>query len=66
MSSSDGSAEQYIGVVFKRAPPTADFSCSTEVVLPGRHTEQGAWDAVREALAGPERDELVGGEIRAG
>lgn len=53
--------QKYQGIVFKAAAPSADFTCSTRIVLPGEHTEQDAWARVREALAS---GEYVGGEVR--
>lgn len=55
------SSQQYIGVVFKHAPPTQDFACSQEVLLPGQHTALGAWTAVWAAL---QDRGFIGGEIR--
>jgi hypothetical protein len=55
---------QYRGVVFKHAPPTADFSCSTEIVLPGEHTKEHAWQAVYAVLEGPDGPEYIGGDVR--
>lgn len=53
--------QRYRAIVFKHGPPTADFSCSTQVVLPGRHSEQDAWAAVYAALR---TGDYIGGEIR--
>lgn len=60
----DTAPRRYRGIVFKRAPDTADFSCSTQEVLPGTHTEAEAWGAVFAALRGPGGADLVGGEVR--
>jgi hypothetical protein len=55
--------EQYRGVVFKHAPPTADFTCTTRHALPGRHTKGDAWAAVFAALRA--EPALVGGEVES-
>lgn len=64
ISTIESAACRYQGIVFKQAPPTADFACSSEVLLPGRHTERGAWAAVFAELRGPRAAELVGGDVR--
>lgn len=51
----------YEAVVFKETSPTADFGRSEQVVLPGEHSEQDAWAAVRRALEDPS---YIGGRIR--
>lgn len=58
------STRRYQGIVFKMAPPAPDFSCSTEIVLPGDHTQEGAWQAVFTELSGPRAAELIGGDVR--
>lgn len=65
MSSTEtGASRRYVAVLFKQTAPTEDFSCSQEIVLPGEHTEEEAWQAVQTALQGPRRGELIGGEVR--
>lgn len=54
----------FSAIVFKQAPPTADFSRSTEIALPGIHTEQRAWQLVFAELRGPDASELIGGDVR--
>lgn len=61
MDSTSAAPRRYIGIVFKEAPPTADFSRSERIVLPGEHSEQDAWAAVRLALGDPG---YVGGEVK--
>lgn len=63
-STNDAAPRRYHGIVFKEAPPTADFSCSEAIVLPGEHSEEEAWAAVRRALSERRMGRLVGGEIR--
>lgn len=58
-----GGVAQFEAIVFKELPPTADFSCSETIVLPGQHTAGAAWTAVYEAVrAGG--SEIIGGSIR--
>lgn len=53
---------EFQGVVFKQAPPSADFGQSERIVLPGRHTDAGdAWRAVHTTLVGDET--LIGGAV---
>lgn len=58
------SGQLYRGIVFKQAPPTADFACSSEIVLPGEHTSQRAWQLVFAELRGPRAPEYTGGDVR--
>lgn len=57
-------SRRYQGIVFEIAPPTSDFSRSTEVVLPGDHTERVAWRLVFAELRGPRAAQLIGGDVR--
>lgn len=52
---------RFRAVVFKEAPPSADFSRSEQIVLPGEHTELEAWAAVLRALDDPG---YIGGHVR--
>jgi hypothetical protein len=63
-SITDTVSRRYSAIVFKQAPPTADFSRSTEVVLPGEHTQDWAWQLVFAELRGPRAGELIGGDVR--
>lgn len=63
-SSAGAQARRYQGIVFKMAPATADFSSSTEISLPGTHTEQHAWQLVFAELRGPRGPEYIGGDVR--
>jgi hypothetical protein len=58
---SEAAPSRYHAIVFQPVNPTADFSCSERVLLPGEHTETEAWAAVRAALRG---GRYIGGEVR--
>lgn len=58
-STAAASPRRFRAIVFKRAPSTSDFTCSERVALPGLHTEEQAWAAVRAAL----REGAIGGEV---
>ena len=63
-SSSPEQATSYEAVVFRQMPDTDDFSCSTQIVLPGRHTAADAWAVVRQAVL-PSGERIIGGENSA-
>lgn len=58
-----GAPRLFRAVVFRRAAPTSDFTCSEPITLPGRHTAADAWSAVHAVLRASA--EYLGGEIRA-
>lgn len=56
---------RYHAIVFRDLPPSPDFSQAAQIVLPGQHTQEAAWAAIRAALGGQDGRGFIGGEIRA-